>query len=285
MPATGPNSSGKALVLGALRDRRVGCPDIFVESLIASGANADLVVFTCDIDPKTEAYLRSRGATLIPFRFHRWWHGPVHTWRFVLFARYAAKHFRDYDYIMTSDLRDVVLQSNPFAAIGEDRRVRFFLESDRYTLGTEKYYARWMRMFIPAQYHSAYAPARVSCCGVTLGGTREMADYLAALANRIRKVSLLRRRIIGADSAFHNLIAHVTHDVPGILVENNDLVATMGLEPPGSYRIGSDGLIECGDGRVPAICHQYDRTPEFAAAMRARFASDSACREDGKAAA
>jgi hypothetical protein len=249
---------GRALVLGALSGKRVGTPTVFVESLAASGADADLVVFCCDVANETEQYLVDRGATIIPFRFWRWWHGPIHSWRFALFARYAAEHADEYAYVMTSDLRDVVIQSDPFAET-DDPAVNFFLENAAYTIAGDRHYSKWMRRFIPSRFHSAYAGCRLSCCGVVIGGAREMTAYLQAMTRRIATVSLLQRRNIGADSAMHNLIAHVTHDVPGIIAENNGLVATMGLEPEGSYQIGEDGLIRCGDGHVPAICHQYDR--------------------------
>ena len=260
----------RGLVLGALTGKRVGAPTVFVESLIASGTDADAVIFCCDISNETERYLRSRGIKLIPFRFSRWWHGAIHSRRFVLFARYAAEQFQRYDYIMTSDLRDVVIQSDPFAEI-DDPAVHFFLENAN-TIGSERFNAKWMRRFIPRRLHADYAKRQIACAGVVIGGARTMADYLAAVARRVSKVGILQRRHIGADAAMHNLIAHLTHDVPGLIVENNGLVATMGLEPPGTYRVGNDGFIRCADGHAPAICHQYDRIAEVKALVEQRYA-------------
>jgi hypothetical protein len=248
------------------------CPRVFVESLATSGIDADLVIFYRDVSSETLSYLRSAGAKLVRFRMWRHWHGAVHAWRFVLFARYAEAHFSEYDWIMTTDIRDVLVQSDPFA--GLDRRVNFFLENAAYTIATEKFYAQWMRVFVEPRYHDACGAGRISCCGVVAGGATEMRDYLLAIAKRIKSVSLRNRRKIGADSAFHNLIAHVTHEVPSILVENNLHVATMALEPRGTYHVNSVGLIAVDGGHVPPVCHQYDRLPGlFAASRYAQLAS------------
>jgi hypothetical protein len=250
----------RGLVMGALAGRRVGTPVVFIESLLATGTDADLMIFHHDVAPETLAYLASRNAILVPFgRYHRWWNGPVHTWRFVLFARYAAEHRGRYDHVMTADLRDVLFQSDPFAAI-DTPAVHFFLEPPPGgTIAANRFYARWMRRFIPRKFHRAYERCPPACCGVILGGAAEMATYLSALAKRLRTVSLLQRHTIGADSAMHNLIAHITHDAPGIFVENDGMVATMGLAPKDNYTVDAAGLIRLPDGHAPAIVHQYDR--------------------------
>jgi hypothetical protein len=90
---------------------------------------------------------------------------------------------------------------------------------------------------------------------------------------RLRAVPLPFRRKIGADTAFHNLIAHVTREVPAVIVENNVLVATMGIEPAARYLVGADGRIRTRDGHLPAILHQYDRLDEIRVPVEARFAS------------
>jgi hypothetical protein len=255
------------LVLGALAGRRkVGPPTVFVESLRASGANARLVVFVNDVADETLRVLARAGATTIPFRFWRSWNGPIHAWRFVLFERYVARHFGAYRHIMTADMR-VVIQADPFAGM-DFPAVQFFLENAAYTIATERFYAEWMRQFIPRALHETYGANRLACCGIILGGAPEMRDYLRALSTRLRAVPWPTRRRIGADSAMHNLIAHVTHDVPGRLIENNGRVATMGLEPPGTYHIDEAGRIACADGHVPPICHQYDRSPDLFGASR-----------------
>jgi hypothetical protein len=60
--------------------------------------------------------------------------------------------------------------------------------------------------------------------------------------------------------------------VPAVIVENNVLVATMGIEPPARYRVDAQGCVRTADGHLPAILHQYDRIAEIRRPVEARFA-------------
>ena len=148
----------------------------------------------------------------------------------------------------------------------------FFLEGAGKTIGNEPTNILYMQLFLAPAEVEAIAAHRISCCGVLLGGTHAIAAYLERMTARLRAVPLPVRRKIGADTAFHNLIAHVTHEVPAVIVENNVLVATMGIEPASRYLIGADGRIRTRDGHLPAILHQYDRIDEIRAPVEARFA-------------
>ncbi len=258
------------LVLGALASRKVSAPRLFIETLKASGADADVVVFVHDIAPEIERYLRDNGVTLVPFRHWRPWNGPVHAWRYVLFARYATQHQAQYRAILTSDLRDVLFQSDPFAQM-PDARVRFFLECGTYTHGTTHHYAKWLRIFANRQLREALWDKPVSCCGVTIGGATEMAAYLDAMARWIKRVPPIIRQRLGADSIAHNVLAYTGRQMNGVVEPNNGLVATMGLEPPGVYVVDAKGRFATQDGHVSAICHQYDRLPGLFA--QSRYAS------------
>jgi hypothetical protein len=96
-------------------------------------------------------------------------------------------------------------------------------------------------------------------------------EYLRRLAGYLQALPAELRRAGGADTVIHNRMAHLTHEVPGTLVENDVHVATMGISPPGTYVAGADGVIRTADGRVPAILHQYDRLPEIARFVAAKY--------------
>ena len=87
----------------------------------------------------------------------------------------------------------------------------------------------------------------------------------------LRDSPLKIRRKIGADTVFHNRMAHLGRDIPVVLVENNEHVATMGIEPATVYRVGPDNVIRTAGGATPAILHQYDRIPEIKAPVEARW--------------
>ena len=108
----------------------------------------------------------------------------------------------------------------------------------------------------------------------TIGGTRAILAYLDEMADRIRNIPFRVYRKIGHgyDQGIHNLLVHLNPYIDGIIVQNNGHIATMALEPQSLYCIDAAAQIYTADGHLPAICHQYDRFPEFRAAIEARYA-------------
>lgn len=270
---TPADRDARRLVLGAAVKFRTDQVRIFIQSLRATGYAGDIVMLVGLRDFALARYLRRHGA--IPKRtwFIRRFHGPIHAYRFELFARLLRGVLPRYDQVLVSDVRDVVFQSHPFAGL-EGETCQFFLEGDNRTIGNEPTNMVYMRSFLPPDQVKAIEPFRISCCGVVLGSARTMMAYLARMAADLAAVPLRARRKIGADTAFHNRMAHLTHAVPVQLVENNVHVATMGIEPATTYHAGADGLIRvAADGRLPAILHQYDRLPEIKAPVERRWNS------------
>lgn len=175
------------LILGAWAGRQAGPPRVFIDSARRAVPNAKIVVFCHDISDEASNFFRDSGVITRPFQHWRWWNGPVHTYRFVLFARYAAKHAPEFDHIMTADLRDVVVQSDPFAHL-DSRNVHFFEEHSNQTLSSNRHYRRWMRRFVDEEDRRACANEIPVCCGIVLGGADEMARYLDALAKRLSRM-------------------------------------------------------------------------------------------------
>jgi hypothetical protein len=256
--------------LGAAVGFRPDQARIFVESLRASGYAGDIVMLVGLTDFALAAWLRRKGAYPKRTWFIRRFHGPIHAYRFQLFADYLAANRARYDEVLISDVRDVAFQAHPFEGLS-DTACHFFLEGDRRTIGNEPTNMVYMRSFLPADEVEQIKPCRITCCGVVMGSTAAMTAYLARMTADLAAVPLRVRRKIGADTAFHNRIAHLTHAAPGILVENNEHVATMGIEPETTYRFDAGNAILTADGRLPAILHQYDRIPKVRKAVEARW--------------
>ncbi len=260
----------RQIVLGAAIgfDRRP--MQVFVESLRACGYRGAAAMLVGDIDSATRAWLTSHDVEAVTVRVRRWLHGPAHAARFRHFGDLLSRGA--YDHALISDVRDVVFQADPFAG-APDAACHFFLESAEWRIGAEPYNARWAKRYLGAKVAADIADARISCCGVTLGSGDAMRDYLARMTRYLRSVPLWRRGEVGADTAFHNYILHVTREVPAVAIENNLHVATMGLEPAGFYAIEPDGVILTTGGARPAICHQYDRIPAIRAGVETRYGS------------
>jgi hypothetical protein len=263
----------RRVVLGAAVGLDISQVRTFIQSLRASGYGGDIVMLVGPLQFALKSYLSSRGVQPLPAWYIRRIHGPIFTYRFELLAEYLNRHADRYDQVLISDVRDVVFQRHPFEGI-TNPACHFFLESADWTIGSEPTNMRWMQMFLAPDQIARIRNCQITCCGVSLGGIGGMTRYLNCMAKYLHAVPLKIRRRHGADTVFHNLMAHLTRDVDCVMIENNGHVATMGLEPASAYVVGADRLIRTAGGGLPAILHQYDRIPEFRDAVEARYSAE-----------
>jgi hypothetical protein len=165
----------------------------------------------------------------------------------------------------------VLFQRHPFADI-RSTACHFYIEHPTLTIGEEPTNHRWAKQFLTPDQTAALAQQRISCNGIVIGGMAAMNDYLARMAADILTVPLKLRKRGAADASLHHRLVFLPGGIPGVIMENNLHVATMGLEPDSTYVVGSDGLVRTAGGHVPAILHQYDRVPHVKAAVDRRYA-------------
>jgi hypothetical protein len=266
-------SAGKdrrRLIVGAASRYRPEQMRPFIESLRATGYAGDVVILVNFWNWRLQSYLRGSGVT--PYRMWttRRIHGPAATHRYEFYARIARQNRDRYDEMMVTDTRDVLFQRNPFAGLTSSA-CHYYLEHATRTIGEEPTNLSWAKLFLPAEQAAAVSRNRVSCCGIVIGGMAAMDVYLARMAADLRAVPLRDRRRGGADTALHQGLAFLDGGAPGVVMENNIHVATMGIEPDATYRIGDDGVVRTADGHVPAILHQYDRVPHINSAIAGRY--------------
>ena len=260
----------RRLIVGAASRYRPEQMRPFVESLRATGYSGDIVILVNFWNWRLQSYLRPFGVT--PYRMWttRRIHGPAATHRYDFYARIARESCDRYDEMMVTDTRDVVFQRNPFADL-KSSACHYYLEHPTRTIGEEPTNLGWAKLFLPANQAAAVSRHRVSCNGIVIGGMAAMDAYLARMASDLRAVPLRHRRLGGADASLHHRLAFLDGGLPGIVMENNVHVATMGLEPDSTYLVGADGTVRTADGHVPAILHQYDRVPHISSVIAKRY--------------
>ena len=263
-------SDRRRLVIGAAYKYRVDQVRVFVESLRATGYAGDVIMLTGRLQWGLKRYLRRHGVRPFPHWSTRRLHGPIQAHRFERFAKVLQAEAARYDQVLVADVKDVLFQRHPFAGVHAPG-CQFYLEAAPWTFATEPTNRRWARLFLTPEELVVIGPCRISCCGVVLGDARNVTEYLTRLAGYLQALPWKLRREGGADTVFHNKMAHLTHEVPGTIVENDVHVATMGIAPAGSYVFGADGLVRTTDGRLPAILHQYDRVDDIAPRVAAKY--------------
>jgi hypothetical protein len=271
--ATPSNPDGRRLVLGAAIGFDAKQVRIFVESL-RMNYTGDVLLLIRWPGLRVARYLKSRGVDVMRVFQTRSFSRSVHARRYAIYLDYLRAQASRYDQVMMSDVRDVVFQRNPFDGVANPK-CHFYLEGAARTIGEDATNSRWVRGCFSAADAERLAVRRISCSGITIGGTAAITAYLERMATRIRTMPLrIYRRIgHGYDQAIHNYLVHLDSAIDGIVVENNQHIATMALEPRAFYRLDQKSLIYGPDDHLFPICHQYDRFPDLLKAVEARFSS------------
>jgi hypothetical protein len=269
---TPPDPDGRRLVLGAAIGFRVEQVRAFVESLRANYQGEVLLLLSWP-GLRIARYLKSRDVDVIRVFQTRSFTRSVHARRYAIYLDYLQARLSRYDQVMMSDVRDVVFQRNPFDGITSPK-CHFYLESAVRTIGENPTNLRWVRGCFSSAEAERLAACRISCSGITIGGTAAIMAYLERMAARIRAMPwrIYRRIGHGYDQAIHNYLVHLDPAIDGIVVDNNRHIATMALEPRAFYRLDRESLIYGPDNHLFPICHQYDRFPDLLKAIEARYA-------------
>jgi hypothetical protein len=261
----------RRLVLGAAIGFDVEQVRVFVESLRAN-YTGDVLLLIRWPGRRVARYLKSRGVDVIRVFQTRSFTRSVHARRYAIYLDYLRTQASRYDQVMMSDVRDVVFQCNPFDGVASPK-CHFYLEGAVRIIRDDPTNWRWVRGCFSAADAERLAAYRISCSGITIGGTAAIIAYLERMAARIRAMPWRIYRQIGHgyDQAIHNYLVHLDPAVDGIVVENNQHIATMALEPRAFYRLDQKSLIYGPDDHLFPICHQYDRFPDLLKAIEARF--------------
>lgn len=245
---------------------------VFVESLRATGYSGDVMLLIRWPGIGVGRYLKRRGVDVTRVFQTRSFTRSVHARRYAIYLDYLRPRMARYDQLMISDVRDVVFQHNPFDGIAGPQ-CHFYLESAARTIGADPTNSRWVRGCFTTAEAAALADRRISCSGITIGGTTAVVAYLERMAARVAAMPMRIYREIGHgyDQAIHNFLVHLDPAIDGILVENNDHIATMALEPRALYSLDGEARIHAADGRLFPICHQYDRFPDILKAVESRY--------------
>ena len=178
--------------------------------------------------------------------------------RFLLYYRYLSARQDSYRYVMLTDVRDVVFQSDPFdSELGDE--LLCFLEDERQPIARQPHNRKWVQTAFGPDVLRELGALPVVCAGVTIGPSHRVLGYLRVM---IEFLSSLPTQRTGLDQAVHNYVIHKGL-VPDVrLVSNGSpLVATLGTVPPE----------DVGRYQGTAVLHQYDRHPALAATLIRRY--------------
>jgi len=259
-PSTAQPSTERDLVIGMAIGYGAEQLRPFVLSLKETDFAGDLVLIISksETGPDSIRQLEEWGAKLVYYEGWRYMPMVVHCTRYPKYYEFLSQNH--YDYILLTDTRDVIFQSDPLA-IDKSADLYFFAEDKNVTIGSCLSNSQWLKSAFGTETFARHYNKTVYCGGTTMGSYNGIMRYLTATLEIIGMANPAALFAPGIDQSFHNIIIH-ENIVSGFrLMENQKHIATMCYIPKDGVRMLPDGTIENADGTVSPIVHQYDYPP------------------------
>ena len=191
---------------------------------------------------------------------------PLSLWRFHLYISWSYFAAAEDDWILTSDLRDTVFQSDPFATRFKQTLspVNLFEEDRRMTIATCPYNTNWIRNCWGTVGVAEIGKNSIICSANTMGRPAALRDFWNGVLKTAMAVQSPSCFSSGIDQGILNYYYY--HD--GGNVSNTHVwrrglgpVNTVGYIESNNLPVNSDGLVVNDDGILSPVVHQYDRFP------------------------
>jgi hypothetical protein len=196
---------------------------------------------------------------------------PIHvvSSRFLKYLD-IVKEFDSYQNYLLSDIRDVFFQDNPFVDLPETSYLYTFTEDPAITIDIEDHHIPMINRLFGESELQKFKDKKIICSGTILGTRDMMIEFLEIFAAYLTEIQKQNPRIcyeMLLDQVITNHICHLNEFSNKVNVKSNgDIVGTIGHCITHPKHLGKmelkDNMIFLND-KVPAVIHQYDRSPEL----------------------
>ena len=275
------------LIIGGCSGYNINQIKPWVLSINEHISECDKVLCVDKLTDQTKHWLVEQGFTLvdIPKNINL----PIHVLRFFSIYDYLKDNWRKYDYVVTTDVKDVIFQANPFPYVEK----MFWLDYNLIA-GSEslKYKDEpWGDDNLKSAYgeyvYNLYKDKTIYNVG-TIGGSAELVKDL--IFNIF--TNAINRPIFIVDQAVYNVLiqtepfysqiffanqsdawavqAGTTADPSKIDFFRPNLLEAEPIFEDGLVKTGQNGR-DCKKGTPFIIVHQYDRVPEWKRHIYAKY--------------
>jgi len=254
--------ASKNLIIGGFTNYGINQLKPWVLSAKAIDGDNDVVLVYGNTTPETLTWLEEQGVIVVPMLVVQ--NVPIHVLRFLSIYEYLENNWFDYNYVVTTDVKDVYFQSNPFTVLN-GRKLVIASECLRYkdeSWGNENLF----QAYGPYVYDK-FKNNEIFNVG-TFGGKSE---YVKDMVFHIF-TNGINRPIPIVDQAVFNVLIN-TQPFKDIVQKTTQWAAELGtiMDPSKIERfrpnllspepVFEDGLVKDWTGQVFPIVHQYDRVP------------------------
>ena len=279
----------KNLIIGGFTNYNYNQLKPWVESINeVCGENTDKVLIVGKTTKETVDTLKEKGFIL---HFMGETNLPIHVARFVFIYDYLLKNSHKYKYVVTTDVKDVYFQLDPFKWLKENLKGRKLVAGSEGMLYKDEPWGNQNLLQTYGDYiHNLFKDNEIYNVG-TLGGE---AEYIKDLVFNIFS-NAVGRPIPIVDQAVYNVLINTKpyYDVTLFAQQKDGWACQAGTTVDPSkikeFRpllteeepIFEDGLVKTGGdshttkkGTPFVIVHQYDRVPEWKEFVREKFGQE-----------
>jgi len=202
---------------------------------------------------------------------------PIHVLRFLSIYEYLHNHWQDYDYVITTDVKDVYFQTDPFKFLVNEKLV---IASEGLKYKDEAWGNENLFQAYGPYVYEKFKDNEIFNVG-TFGGQSE---YVKDMVFHIF-TNGINRPIPICDQAVFNVLLN-TQPFKDIASKTIQWAAELGtiMDPfkIDGFRpnllfaepVWKDGLLRDVNGHIFPIVHQYDRVPEIKAFVQKKFGQE-----------
>lgn len=254
----------KNLIIGGFTNYGINQLKPWVISAKEVAGDNDVVLVYGNATDETLDWLVEQNVVIVPMLQVQ--NVPIHVLRFLSIYEYLDKHWQHYDYVVTTDVKDVYFQADPFKFL-VDRKLVIASEGLKYkdeSWGNENL----LQAYGPYVYDK-FKDNEIFNVG-TFGGKSE---YVKDMVFHIF-TNGINRPIPICDQAVFNVLIN-TQPFKDIVTKTIQWAAELGtIMDPSKIEhfkpnllcdepIWEDGKLKYSDGLIFPIVHQYDRVPEL----------------------
>jgi hypothetical protein len=265
----------KNLIIGGFTNYGINQLKPWVLSAKEVAGNNDVVLVYGVSSPETLNWLRDEGVILFPMSPVS--NVPIHVLRFLSIYEYLRENWKEYDYVVTTDVKDVYFQKDPFEALVGTKLV---IASEGLKYKNESWGNENLHQAYGPYVYDQFKENEIFNVG-TFGGQSE---YVKDMVFHIF-TNGINRPIPIVDQAVFNVLIN-TQPFKNITTRTIDWAAELGtiMDPSKieDFRPNllfaepsfEDGLVKDSAGTIFPIVHQYDRVPTLKKFVQQKYGQE-----------
>lgn len=180
--------------------------------------------------------------------------------RYCFYYDFLTDHRDEYRYVLLTDVRDVLFQRDPFAALKEEDVLNFYCEEN--TIANSFYTAYWIKNGFGKQALEAIGQKMSICSGTTIGSMGRILNYLENMIVMQARITGGLTGLGGFDQGVHNYLIYNNY-FPGSRIKSNCTAEVATLGESTSIFLDEQMELVGKDKKVMPVVHQFDRFPDL----------------------